>query len=150
MVFDRTQKDVDDSIIIINEKVQKGLSLSEDEIATLERGTITINTLNRIEEKQAYLKSLFDSQAYYTKPIINHIWNYENIFSEFHFDELIKDTYILRDAFFDYTDTPKKLFVEYKYENINNLEKILFDLQRMMAFVMANYRECDTFYCGEE
>lgn len=149
-MFDRTQQDVDKSIKIINEKIKKGLSISEEDVATLERGTITINTINRIEERQAYLKSLFDSQAYYTKPIINYIWDYEKIFDESHFKDLINDTYILRDSFFDYAETPKELFLEYTYQNINNLEKILFDLKRMMDFVMSNYRECDTFYCGEE
>lgn len=149
-MFDRTQQDVDKSIKIINEKIKKGLSISEEDVATLERGTITINTINRIEERQAYLKSLFDSQAYYTKPIINYIWDYEKIFDESHFKALINDTYILRDSFFDYAETPKELFLDYTYQNINNLEKILFDLKRMMDFVMSNYRECDTFYCGEE
>lgn len=150
MIFNRTQKDVDDAKAIINEKVKKNLELTEDDVAILEKGTITINTINRIEEKQATLKLLLDSQAYYTKPIINHIWDYDMIFDESHFKEIIQDTYVLRDAFFDYTSTPKDIFSEYTYQNINNIEQILFDINRMMNYVMANYLECGNVECGEE
>ena len=58
MIFDRTQNDVDTAILIRSEKVQNFETLTESEIATLEKGTLTINTLNRIENKQSELKNL--------------------------------------------------------------------------------------------
>lgn len=149
MIFNRTQKDVDDAKIIINEKVKKFLPLTEEETSILERGTITINTINRIEEKQAVLKVSLDSQAYYTKPIINHIWDYDAIFDESHFKEIIKDTYVLRDAFFVYASTPKEIFADYTFQNINNIEHILFDIGRMLNYVVENYIECGVLECGE-
>ena len=52
MIFDRTQNDVDTAILLRDTKVKKFETLTESEIATLEKGTLTINTLNRIENKQ--------------------------------------------------------------------------------------------------
>ena len=57
MIFDRTQNDVDTAILLRNTKVKKFETLTESEIATLEKGTLTINTLNRIEAKQEELKN---------------------------------------------------------------------------------------------
>ena len=59
MIFDRTQNDVDAAISLRNKKVKGFESLTSEEINTLERGTITINTLNRIENKQMELANLF-------------------------------------------------------------------------------------------
>ena len=52
MIFDRTQNDVDTAIRLRREKVQTFQELTESEIVILEKGTLTINTLNRIESKQ--------------------------------------------------------------------------------------------------
>ena len=52
MIFDRTQNDVDTAILLRNTKVKNFETLTESDIATLEKGTLTINTINRIENKQ--------------------------------------------------------------------------------------------------
>ena len=59
MIFDRTQEDVDTAVRLRNEKVKEFKNLTNEEINTLERGTITINTLNRIENKQTEIAELF-------------------------------------------------------------------------------------------
>lgn len=149
LITDRTQADVDSAIEIINGKVKKKQALSTSDIETLERGTITINTLNRIEEKQAELKVLFDSQGYYTPFIVNKHWTDDDIFGEGDFQRIINNTYLLRNAFYVYMTTPKTVSMNYTYKNMNDLERILFDLNRMMDYVVFNYKQCDTFYCGE-
>ena len=50
MIFDRTQEDIEKAYEL-RSKLQNGDSLTESEMTLLERGTLTINTLNRIEEK---------------------------------------------------------------------------------------------------
>lgn len=149
MIFDRTQNDVDTAIILRREKVQKFQALSESEIATLEKGTLTINTLNRIENKQEELKNLFNDMGYWNTPTVNKVWEYTQIFDEAEFQRIIGNTNILREAFFTYTDTPKTPPVSYHFEDINALEKILYDLDVMINDVKSLYRECGTFYCGE-
>ena len=59
MIFDRTQNDVDTAILLRDTKVKNFETLTESEIATLEKGMLTINTLNRIETKQRRIKKSF-------------------------------------------------------------------------------------------
>ena len=96
MIFDRTQNDVDTAIRLISEKVKAFQQLTESEIATLEKGTMTINTLNRIESKQDELKSLFNDMGYFGCDIENKQWAETDIFDVDNFQRIIDNTNILR------------------------------------------------------
>lgn len=152
MIFDRTQNDVDTAIILRRDKVQKFQALTESEIATLEKGTLTINTLNRIETKQEELKNLFNDIGYWNTPITNKQWTVNDIFDnngERDFQRILDNTNVLRQAFFVYKATPNTPPISYYWDDINSLEKILYDLDVMINDVKSNYRECGTFESGE-
>lgn len=149
MIFDRTQNDVDAAIRLRSGKVQNFQSLTADEIETLERGTLTITTLNRIENKQKELKTLFNDMGYWNMETKNKTWAYEDVFYGEDFQRILANTNILREAFFTYTDTPSTPPVSYHYSNINALEKILYDLDNMVDAVKNRYKRCGTFRCGE-
>ena len=149
MIFDRTQNDVDTAVRLRNEKVKEFKNLTSEEINTLERGTITINTLNRIENKQEELKNLFNDMGYWNTPITNRSWGENDIFNVDEFQRIIDNTNVLREAFFIYTGTPNTPPISYHWQDINALEKILFDLDVMINDVKSNYRECGTFESGE-
>lgn len=150
MIFDRTQNDVDTAIRLRNEKVQNFKTLTNEEISVLEKGTITYNTLNRIENKQDELKNLFNDMGYWNTPIANKVWGENNIFNVNEFQRILDNTNVLREAFFVYKDTPNTPPVSYHYKDINALEKILYDLDVMINDVKSHYRICGTFECGEE
>ena len=149
MIFDRTQNDIDTAIILRREKVQKFQVLSESEIATLEKGTLTINTLNRIETKQEELKNLFNDMGYWNTQITSKTWGENVIFNADEFQRILDNTNVLRQAFFVYKATPNTPPISYHYNDINALEKILFDLDVMINDIKSNYRECGTFESGE-
>ena len=158
MIFDRTQNDVDTAIRLRNEKVKfdpitmqpiNPEELTESEIATLEKGTITYNTLNRIENKQDELKNLFNDMGYWNTPITNKVWGENDIFNVDEFQRIIDNTNVLRQAFFVYKDTPYTPPISYHYNDINALEKILYDLDVMINDIKSHYRECGTFESGE-
>lgn len=48
-----------------------------------------------------------------------------------------------------YKATPNTPPVSYHYNDINALEKILYDLDVMINDVKSHYRECGTFESGE-
>ena len=149
MIFDRTQNDVDTAIILRDTKVKNFETLTESDIATLEKGTLTINTLNRIETKQEELKNLFNDMGYWNTPITNKMWGENDIFNVDDFQRIIDNTNVLRNAFFVYKDTPNTPPISYHWNDINALEKILFDLDVMINDVKSHYRECGTFESGE-
>ena len=150
MIFDRTQNDVDTAIRLRKEKVQNFQELTENEIATLEKGTLTINTINRIETKQDELKNLFNEMGYWNTATINKMWGENDIFNVDEFQRILDNTNVLRQAFFVYKDTPNTPPISYHWQDINALEKILYDLDVMINDVKSNYRVCGTFECGEE
>lgn len=149
MIFDRTQNDVDTAIRLRKEKVQTFQELTENEIAILEKGMFTLNTLNRIEEKQEDLKGIFNDMGYWNVPITNKSWDNTQIFDENEFQRIIDNTNVLRRAFFIYKDTPNTPPISYHYNDINALEKILYDLDVMINDIKSNYKECGTFESGE-
>ena len=150
MIFDRTQNDVDTAILLRDTKVKKFETLTESEIATLEKGMLTINTLNRIENKQEELKNLFNDMGYWNTSITNKTWGENDIFNEDEFQRILDNTNVLRQAFFVYKDTPNTPPISYYWDDINSLEKILYDLDVMINDVKSNYRECGTFESGEQ
>lgn len=149
MITNRTQYDVDTAILIRNTKVKNFEALTESDIIYLERGTITYNTLNRIETKQEELKNLFNDMGYWNTPIENKVWGENDIFNVDEFQRILDNTNILRNSFFVYKDTPKTPPISYHYNDINALEKILYDLDVMINDVKSRYKRCGAFRCGE-
>ena len=158
MIFDRTQNDVDTARIIRNEKVKfdpitmQPTNLDEltpTELETLTKGTFNYTDLNRIEAKQEELKNLFNEMGYWNTSITNKTWGENDIFNEDEFQRILDNTNVLRQAFFVYKDTPNTPPISYYWDDINALEKILYDLDVMINDVKSNYRECGTFESGE-
>lgn len=149
MIFDRTSTDVNKAINIRKNKVQQGIELTEEEVLQLERGSITINTINRIEQKQQELKNLLDNMFYFVEPIETKIWNENEFFFDTDLQKIVNNTAILRKAFYTYAKTPANPRAEYHYRELNSMEKILYDLETMIDYVKANYKECGNYECGE-
>ncbi len=149
MIFNRTLADVEAAKSIRTNKVQKGIALTDSEIVTLELGMLTVNTLNRIENKQAELWRLLNAEAYQCAPIVNKSWTYADMFAVAEFQRLLDNLDVLRGAFFVYADTPDTPTAAYHYKNINALEKILYDVEIMLDDMILRYRQCGTFQCGE-
>lgn len=149
MIFDRTIQDVENAIRIRDEVIKNGGSITDDERITLERGFLTPETLNRIEEKQTELKGLLNGIGYWNTDFVNFEWQISDVFGETDLQRIIDNENALKNAFFVYENTPQTPNASYHYENINALEKILYDLEKMINDVKTNFRYCNTFECGE-
>ena len=148
MVFDRTIEDVKKAIEIRSTKVKNFQELTDDEISTLEKGSITINTLNRIEKKQMELKSLLNGMGYWNTPIENKEWFDGDIFDITNFQRIIENINILKNAFFTFYGTPSTPTARYYFSNINDLEKILYDIEQVSKISKEQYRRCGNYNCG--
>ena len=150
MIFDRTQNDVDTAILLRKEKVQTFQDLTESEEKVLEKGFLTYNTLNRIENKQEELRNLLEEMLYVVEDMTHSYWTAQDFFSQKDFDRLVENNDKLKKAFFVYKDTPVIPNNNYrKFETINAVEKILHDLDAMINDIKSNYRICGVAVCGE-
>ena len=132
MIFDRTQNDVDTAIRLRDTKVKNFKALTESEVATLEKGMLTINTLNRIEGKISELNSLLETLGYVPLNITVKNWGYTDIFSTDEFNRIVGNVGMLRAAIPMMKDTPDTPLSEYYFSNINDLEKILYDIDFLL------------------
>lgn len=148
MIYDRTQIDVTEALKIRREKVQKGVELTQSEVEILERGTLTINTLNRIETKQEELKKLLNDMGYWNTPISNKVWNPSMVFNSGDLKRIFENSKVLRNAFFVLAETPSNPRASYEYNHWNSLEKILYDIETMVGTVKSNYKKCGKIRCG--
>jgi hypothetical protein len=151
MIFTRTKDDVDNALRLRAEKVQTFEELTEEEIETLEHGTLTINTLNRIENKQKELVELFENDFYFVETTEHKTWGYSDFFTENDFNRILSNLNKLKKAYFVYKDTPRTPSSNYRhYQVINDVEKILYDLEEMIEDLKNHYRQCGAYECGEE
>lgn len=160
MIINRTQADVDEAIRLRNEKIKFDPitmqpinleELTEEELEHLQKGTFNYEDLNRIEEKQSELKNLFNDIGYWNTSFVNKTdWVTTDIFTRTDFQRILDNHAKLREAFFTYSTTPKTPDISFYYEDINSLEKILYDLDIMINDVKSYYRECGNYYCGQE
>lgn len=143
MIIDRTHNDVLKSI----ELAQRGGVFSEKEIETLERGMVTINTLNRIEEKQKEIADLI-SEMGYPVSIENKTWKQQDVFFFEDLKRIVSNVEKLRISFFALNETPANPRAEYHYREFNLIEKVLLDIQNNAVFAEENYKICGSAECG--
>ena len=148
MIFDRTKSHAEDSQKIRDQKVKKGIALTEEDIYILERGMVTVDTLNRIEEKQDELKKLLNDMGYWNTPISNKVWNPSMVFNSGDLKRIFENSKVLRNAFFVLAETPSNPRASYEYNHWNSLEKILYDIETMVGTVKSNYKKCGKIRCG--
>lgn len=147
MIFNRTLQDVN-SAREIRLKVKKFEDLTSTETATIEKGSLTHNTLNRIENKQKSLKSLINGIGYYNINIQNKTWKLGDKFYDTDIQRIVNNENNLRQAFITYASTPNTPISFLYFEDTNAIEKILNDLDIMINDIKSNYRECGAFECG--
>ena len=149
MITDRTLNDVTEAKKIRASKIQKFIELTDEETAIVEKGLITLNTLNRIEIKQAEVDSMLYRMGYTGGEIVNKYWSNATYFNEYDLQRIVDNVATLRKKFFVVADTPRNPKSRFDYIEFNNIEKILVDIETMIDDMKSYYRECDTFYCGE-
>lgn len=148
MIYNRTISDVRYAEEIRRNKVQKGIALTDAEKSALERGTLSLSTINRIELKQEELANILNDMGY-TVQCVNHIWDDAGIFKESDFGRVVDNNAKLRKAFYVYKNTPADAVPIYRYDQINALEHILHDLEEMINYTKSHYRRCGKYRCGE-
>lgn len=148
MITDRTLEDVENAKAY-REKLGRGEMLTVDEINTLERGTITISTLNRIEDKERELVGALADEKYLNISFENKNWGYNDFFLISDFVRILKNIEILRNNFYFFKTTPDVPAPKYYYTNINDIEQNLVDIQEIYIDMKTRYKRCGTFSCGE-
>lgn len=149
MIVDRTRSDID-AAFLARAKLQNGEELSESDFVSLERGTLTIETLNRIESKIKEIVSVINSMWYWnTGTIQEKTWSYSDYFKQEHFDKILENIAKIKKAFLQKNSTPKVFGRNYRdYNVINDVEMFLADSEYIIGDIQENYVFCGEVECG--
>ena len=115
--------------------------------------------LNRIETRMRELTDMLNGYAYSQNIVTKTDWTKQSDTSDLtniptleHLKRLHDNLEKLISAFFVYPYTPDlpESFENLNVQKMNDIEKILRDLHYMIKDMETHFRECDTFYCGED
>lgn len=149
MIYNRTFADIN-NVKQILKKIKQFVTLTESEKQTLERGTFTINTMNRIETAQEMICEKLVEWNYLNKPIYNKTnWTESDIFTKSDLERIVNNTIVLRNAFDVIAQTIANPTAKYSYEDVNAMEQILEELQKMLDIVQKTFQISGTFYSGQ-
>ena len=148
MIYNRNIIDVSKSLEILD-KIKSGQTPTEEEIEVLERGTLTINTLNRIENKQAELSSLLYEWKYLKEPLVNKNWADTDIFVVSDMVRLTNNTLALRDAFYVISKNEINPKQYYTFAQFNFIEKTLYESDVLCQQVELSFKRSGDVVSGE-
>ena len=146
-IYDRTQEDVDFAKNRIayfkaNGGITDGINL---------KGCLNYTDVNRIEDNTDYLADLLISLYYFNKISRNgSSWNMSSILDTTNISRIINNVSILQSAYYTSFGSPDLPTTLTHYEDVNSVEKCLYLLKEMIDDMVSSFRECGTFYCGEE
>lgn len=148
-VFDRTASDVINAKKIKQEKFLNGIALSNNEKITIKKGSLSLEDINRIEQNLYDIQTDMIDIGYYIQMQKNFdIFNQESVFYKYQILDWVERVEALKKGFFPYNDTPSEPVAMYHYEEINKIEKILFDMHKRLKEIKSFFRECGNFECG--
>lgn len=149
MITDRTAYDVQNANKIWRNKVLKQIDITDEELITLQRGRISLDTLNRIEDKISEICSLFANIGYYVNIENTKSWSNGDIFYKSDIQRWIDSEDKMLNAFFYKNSTPFTPSAEYTITALNRIEQILVDIEDMYNDLISRFYECGTFESGE-
>lgn len=160
LIYDRTESDETASAAIRKSYQTLGnwSGLTDTERAQLERGTLTYNTLNRVESAVKTLAAALTSAGYPVEvtPVLkgnkaeDREWQEGDVLYRPQWTTYIDNVQKLRDAYYTLAETGElpapgdKL----KYTGANTIEKVLADIDLLLDGMKSIYRRAGTFTAG--
>jgi hypothetical protein len=143
-IFDRTIDDVYYAIA----KIEEWKGTEAKEVTDL-KGCLNVSDINRIDGNIQYLKERLNA-LYYFPSTLHVVWDGDDLPDEMDINILLGSLWNVVDAYFKPTNSPDVPDTMLTYTQINDIEKILYLVKEMIEDMVASFRECGTFNCGEE
>ena len=138
-VFDRTLADV--------EYARQQLAKNINDVDY--KGCFNANDLLRIENNTRYLADELINLYYFNNVSTTHTWGRSYLPNVTHVNRVIGNVNKLMTAYQKPSGIPNLPTTLLTYEQVNALEKNLFMTKEMLDDMVACFRQCGTFNCGE-
>ena len=160
LIYDRTESDETASAAIRKSYQTLGnwSGLTDAERTQLERGTLTYNTLNRVEAAVKTLAAALTSAGYPVEvtPVLkgskseDREWQEGDVLYRPQWMTYLDNVQRLRDAYYTLAETGALPAPEdkLKYTGANTIEKVLADIDLLLDGMKSIYRRAGTFTAG--
>lgn len=143
-IFDRTQADVAFAI----DKIKEWKITGETNTSDL-KGCFNVSDINRIENDILFLSNNL-SDLYYFSHIESNSWDRDGLPTVKDIARIIENVRIIIASYFQFDSAPELPTTLLNITQVNNLEENLHLIKVILDNMVDSFRECDTFYCGEE
>lgn len=154
LITDRTQADVDRGSYLASLWVAGEFTGTDDELAEWNsdlKGFYSASDLNRVGNAMNYVANRFTESGYH--PVISPRidWTEDDIPRESDMAHYLADLNILRGVLAVMPTTPEVPadMDGLTYQEANNIEQILLDIDSLITRMMAAWFYCGDLYCGE-
>lgn len=142
-IYDRTMSDVMFALQKIQEWRNSGATNTSDL-----KGCFNVSDINRIENNIRYLADNLSS-LYYFSNVVTKTWGRDGLPTTSDVNRLIQNTRTLISSFCD-NNAPELPATLLTITDVNSLEENLYEIKMILDGMIFSFRECDTFYCGED
>ncbi len=152
LIFDRTQADVE-KVTEIKDKIRENKTLAADEEAAYFNGELkggyTYTDLNRVESAMLTISNLLNECGYKNQITTKTNWGANDFFTSGDMQRWEFNLETLKSIFTVYVNTPLTPNSFRPYTNANDIEKILYDINELIAKMKQNWRYANDLYAGE-
>ena len=145
-IYDRTQSDVDYALAMIEhfKDVEGGVTDGLDL-----KGCVNVSDLTRIDRNIIYLCDELWKYYYFCSVGTSQAWSTSRIPDTWEINRIIGNIQGLLSAYYKPENAPNLPKTLLSYTDINAIEENLFRIKEMLDNMIADFRECGTFNCGE-
>jgi hypothetical protein len=119
-----------------------------DVINKTEKGFYNHTDLNRVGHNVDYLSGMLNGYGYSVTVTPKKDWTIEDIPRASDMAQYLADLNALKDKFYGMTPLPESMS-KIDYEDANNIEKLLLEIETYINRMIEGFRFCGTFYSGQ-
>ena len=152
LIYDRTSSDVA-RIETLRKKVKNNTATTAElsEWLTSLKGAYNYTDLNRVGEAIKTLATLLNDYGYVNSIEPKTDWEVGDKPNQAQMQKYLADLQALKDTYYVYSTTPQVPtdMVSLTYEEANNIEKILADIENVIKNMEKNFIHCGVANCGQ-
>ena len=143
-IYDRMMSDVKFALQKIEEWRKSGATDTTDL-----KGCFNASDMNRIEQNIKYLSDEL-AKLYYFASVSIKTWDRSSMPTKADVDRIISNVNKIITSYYQTSDAPALPSTLLTITDVNSLEKNLYKIKMILDGMIFSFRECDTFYCGED
>lgn len=151
LITDRTEQDVERWRLLQSKGWSAMTDKEKAEWQTALKGAYNYVDMNRVESAVEFLKNRLAEAGYYVSPEVKTIWTVSDHPTKADMDRYLGNVALLRSVLPMYLTTPKAPTTKKKFDYLvaNDIEQILFDVDRLLTGINQSWYYAGDVFAGE-